>query len=137
MPGSDNSLTWNCHLLMERWPFDLYFIMEGLWHVSILIIIYSYCLSPIYVQIVWKIQQFYGFFSIVWLTIFMSYYTRVKYSIDIYIFFFEDQSCQIWEMFENLNLKTCIYTILWSKFKKNLKWSLAKRHPGYESNKGV
>lgn len=56
------------------------------------------------------------FFSIVWLTIFMSYYTRVKYFMDILYFFWKTKSCKFWEIFENLNLKTCIYTILWSKF---------------------
>lgn len=55
------------------------------------------------------------FSSIVWLTIFMSWYTRVKYSIDI-LYFFEDQSCQNWKILEKFYLKTGIDTILWSKF---------------------
>lgn len=135
VPGSDYSLTWNCHLLMARWPFDLYFIMERLWHVSILIIIYRYCLSPSYVQIVWKIERFYGFFfdSLV------DYFHVMIHTCEIlyrYIVFFENQSCQNWKILEKFYLKTGIDTILWSKFKRNLKWSLQNYTLGITVAKG-
>lgn len=87
VPGSDYSLTWNCHLLMARWPFDLYFIVERLWHVSILIIIYHILfISELCSNRMKNRAILWVFSSIVWLTIFMSWYTHVKYSIDILYF---------------------------------------------------